>query len=125
MEVRILPIVARELEKEPPSLKEDKEFVMKKKKFYLSIDKFGTAIGLNALDKEVIRQKNRMIDYLKESRLKKGISQKELAEKLGTQQPAVGRMEAGVVGEVSFDFLIRVALALGVSLAVVPTKKAA
>lgn len=98
---------------------------MKKKKFYLNVGEFGTAIGLNALDKEVIRQKNRMIDYLKGARFKNGISQEELAKRLGTKQPAIARMEAGYVGEVSFDFLIRVALALGVPLEVVPSKKAA
>jgi len=98
---------------------------MKKKKFYLNVGKFGAAIGLSALDKEIIRQKNRMIDHLKEVRLKNEISQAELAKKLGTKQPAIGRMEAGYVGEVSFDFLIRVALALGVSLEIVPSKKAA
>lgn len=98
---------------------------MKKKKFYLNVGKFGTTIGLSALDKEIIRQKNRMIDHLKEARLNKEISQAELAKKLGTQQPAIGRMEAGYVGEVSFDFLIRVALALGIPLEIIPSKKAA
>ena len=98
---------------------------MKKKGTYYSRDKFGTAIGLSALDKEVVRQKNRSIDYLKEARLKKGISQAELARRLGTKQPAIARMEAGYVGDVSFDFLIRVAIALQVPLEITPLKKAA
>lgn len=98
---------------------------MKKKKAYYSRDEFGAAIGLSALDKEVIRQKNRSIDYLKEARIKKGISQDELAKRLGTKQPAIARMEAGYVGDVSFDFLIRVAIALRVPLEITPVKKAA
>lgn len=98
---------------------------MKKKKSHLNLEEFGTAIGLRELDKAVIREKNRIIDYLKAARLKKGISQETLAKKMGTQQPAIARMEAGHVGEVSFDFLIRVALLLGLPLEVIPTKKAA
>ena len=73
----------------------------------------------------MIRQKNRIIEDLKKVRLKKRLSQTALAKKLGTKQPAIARMEAGYVGEVSFDFLIRVALCLGVPLKVTPTKKAA
>lgn len=98
---------------------------MKKKRFYYNREEFGSAIGLSALDKEVIRQKNRSIDYLKEARLKKGISQEELAKRMGTKQPAIARMEAGYVGDVSFDFLIRVAIALRVPLEISPLKKAA
>lgn len=98
---------------------------MKKKKIYYNKEEFGSAIGLSALDKEIIRQKNLTINYLKEARTKKGISQEELAKILGTKQPAIARMEAGYVGEVSFDFLIRVAIALKVSLEITPLKKAA
>lgn len=98
---------------------------MKKKKTYYSRDEFGSAIGLSALDKEMIRQKNRSIDHLKEARIKKGISQETLARMLGTRQPAIARMEAGYVGDVSFDFLIRVAIALQVPLEIIPFKKAA
>lgn len=97
---------------------------MMKRKKYLNLDEFGTAIGLKDLDKAVIREKNRMIDYLKTVRLKKGLSQVLLAKRLGTQQPAIARMEAGLVGEVSFDFLIRVALVLGVPLEVHPSQAA-
>lgn len=98
---------------------------MKKKKTYYNKEEFGSAIGLSVLDKELIRQKNLSIDFLKEARLKKGISQEELAKMLGTKQPAIARMEAGYVGEVSFDFLIRVALALRVPLEITPFRKAA
>lgn len=97
----------------------------KSKKSYLNLEDFGSAIGLTALDKEMVKQKNRMIDYLKGARLRKGFSQLELAKKLGTKQPAIARMESGHVGEVSFDFLIRVALVLGVLLEIKPAKKAA
>ncbi len=99
--------------------------MIKKNKKYLDLEEFGTDIGLSQLDKEMVRQKNRIMDYLKSIRIKKAWSQEELAKRIGTHQPAVARMEAGQVGEVSFDFLIRVALALGVSLELIPRKKAA
>lgn len=98
---------------------------MKKHKLYLGLGKFGSRIGLSELDKEVVSQKNRMIDFLRAARAKLGLSQDELAKKLGTKQPAIARMESGYVGEVSFDFLIRVALALGVPVELSPLKKAA
>lgn len=98
---------------------------MKKKKNFLTLEEFGSAIGLNTLEKEMTWQKNRAIDYLKTSRIRKKISQSELAGRLGTQQPAIARMEAGFVGEVSFDFLVRVALALRVTLEIHPHAKAA
>lgn len=96
-----------------------------KKRRALNLDDFGSAIGLSSLDKEVIRQRNRAIEYLKSARLKRKISQIELAKRLGTKQPAIARMESGHVGDVSFDFLVRVALALGVELALNTGKKAA
>lgn len=97
----------------------------KSKKIFLSLGEFGSAIGLNQLEKELIHQKNRMIDHLKDVRTKRGMTQAELARKVGTMQPAIARMEAGQVGDVSFDFLIRVALALGISMEVSSPKKAA
>jgi DNA-binding XRE family transcriptional regulator len=99
---------------------------MKRKlKLHLKLEEFGSAIGLTQLDKALIRQKNLVIDHLKSIRLALGLTQAELARKVGTHQPAIARMEAGQVGEVSFDFLIRVALAMGSSLEVIAPKKAA
>lgn len=98
---------------------------MKKTKKYLDLEEFGTSIGLTKEDKEVIRQKNRIIDVLKKTRLKKNWSQGDLARRMGTKQPAIARMEAGQVGDVSFDFLIRVALVLGIRLELIPSREAA
>lgn len=98
---------------------------MKKKNKHLSLDEFGDEIGLKTIDREMIRQKNEIITQLKSMRLKKKISQAELAKRLGTKQPAIARMEAGLVGEVSFDFLIKAAMVLGVCLEIGEKKKAA
>ena len=97
----------------------------KKRKIFLTLSEFGSAIGLSQLEKELIHQKNRMIDHLKDVRAQRGFTQTELARKVGTKQPAIARMEAGQVGDVSFDFLVRVALALGISLEISSGKKAA
>jgi len=98
---------------------------MKKKNAFLKLEEFGTAIGLSKLDKEIIRQKNFIIDYLKNVRLKKGLSQLDVAKRLNTHQPAIARMETGQVGDISFDFLVRVALVMGIELKLVQHKRAA
>ncbi len=45
-------------------------------------------------------------------RKEKNITQKELAEKIGTSQPAIARLESGSYNKVSLSFLRRVATAL-------------
>lgn len=54
-------------------------------------------------------------EKLKKSRNDQEISQVELAKMVQTKQPAIARMESGLVSEISFDFLAKVALVLGVS----------
>ncbi len=45
-------------------------------------------------------------------RKEKNITQKELAERIGTSQPAIARLESGSYNKVSLSFLRRVADAL-------------
>jgi DNA-binding XRE family transcriptional regulator len=47
-----------------------------------------------------------------EKRIKKGMTQKELAEKIGTKQAAISRLESGNYNP-SFLFLRKIAIALG------------
>jgi transcriptional regulator with XRE-family HTH domain len=47
-------------------------------------------------------------------RLKKGLSQRQLAELVGTHQPSISRLEAGRIG--SLSFLQKVASALDASI---------
>lgn len=75
---------------------------------------FGRALGLSDLDLEMIRQKKRLIEKLRDTRTKRGISQAALAVRVGSKQPAIARMESGQVSDVSMDFLLKVALALEV-----------
>jgi predicted transcriptional regulator len=79
---------------------------------------FGASLGLSGIEMEIIRQKKRIIEKLKEARAKKKISQAKLADLVGSKQPAIARMESGQVSEVSMDFLVKVALALEVSLTI-------
>jgi DNA-binding XRE family transcriptional regulator len=95
---------------------------MKKQTLYISLEEFGKRIGLSKLDREIIKLKIKLIVILKEARVKSKISQAELAKRIGTKQPAVARMEAGDVGDISLDYLIRAALALRVPLEILPIK---
>ena len=52
-----------------------------------------------------------------ELRKRKGLTQKELAEKIGTKQPVISRIETGVV-KPSIALLERIAQALGAQLEV-------
>lgn len=55
------------------------------------------------------------VQMIIEVRLKKGLTQKELAEKMGTKQSAISRLERGVANP-SLHFLRKWAEALGVEL---------
>lgn len=46
-------------------------------------------------------------------RLEANLTQKELAEKIGTSQPAIARLESGSYKNLSLSFLNRVGRALG------------
>ena len=94
-------------------------------KTYRSVQDFGRSLGLSNLEMELIRQKRLLIVQLKEARMKKGLSQAAVAKLLGSKQPAVARMEAGQVSQVSMDFLFKAALVLGLPVVIKPTKMAA
>ena len=53
-----------------------------------------------------------LIEKLMEERIKKGVTQKELAEKIGTKQSAVSRFESGR-GNPTFSFMVKISDALG------------
>ncbi len=92
---------------------------------YKTAKEFGASLGLSDLEMELIRQKKRLIEKLKVARMKKAVSQAKLAEMVGSKQPAIARMESGQVSEVSMDFLVKVALTLGVSISIRSTEEAA
>ena len=92
---------------------------------YKSAKDFGRALGLSDIEMALIRQKKKLILRLKNARMKKGFSQAEVAHLVGSKQPAIARMEAGQVSQVSMDFLLRAAMVLGLSVTIRPEKIAA
>lgn len=58
-----------------------------------------------------------LVEMIIEKRLKRGLTQKQLAQRLGTKQPVISRLERGNYNP-SIKFLQRVADALGAELKV-------
>ncbi len=81
---------------------------------------FGAALGLSEIEMELIQQKKKLIERLKATRLTRGISQAKLAALVGSKQPAIARMESGQISEISMDFLLKVSLALEISVTIKP-----
>jgi ribosome-binding protein aMBF1 (putative translation factor) len=67
---------------------------------------------------EALRPRYALIGELVRLRNEKGLTQKELAQRLGMQQSAIARFEAGVLNP-SFDFVSRLTTALGMRLRIV------
>lgn len=92
---------------------------------YASVKEFGKALGLTDLEIELIHQKKTLIERIKSTRIKNGLSQTELATLVGSKQPAIARMESGQISEVSMDFLLKSALALEITVTIKPRRTAA
>ncbi len=58
-----------------------------------------------------------LISQLIKARARKGLTQKQLAEKIGTKQSAIARIEGGNANP-SFDFLEKIVKALGAKLVI-------
>lgn len=58
-----------------------------------------------------------IVSQLIEARAKKGLTQKELAQKVGTKQSAIARLEGGNVNP-TLDFLEKIAEVLGCKLTI-------
>lgn len=92
---------------------------------YKDAEEFGKSLGLSDLDIELIRYKKELIQKLIDRRKKLRLSQADVAARIDSKQPAIARMEAGLVGKVSLDFLAKVAMTLGVSFSIKGHSKAA
>jgi transcriptional regulator with XRE-family HTH domain len=62
---------------------------------------------------EELEPEYQLAKSLIEARLAKGLTQRGLAKKVGTKQPAIARLESGEYGKVSLPTLRKVAQALG------------
>jgi DNA-binding XRE family transcriptional regulator len=92
---------------------------------YESIEDLGRALGLSKAEIALIREKKKAIAKLKAARERKGLTQAQVAKLAETKQPAIARMEAGLVSEVSLDFLFKVAWVLKVKLSIQSMEEAA
>ena len=61
---------------------------------------------------ENLKPRYQLVSQLIEARIKKGLTQKELASKIGTKQSAIARLESGASNP-SIAFLEKVTSALG------------
>jgi len=92
---------------------------------YESIEDLGKTLGLSKAEIALIHEKKKAIAKLKAARERKGLTQAQVAKLVDTKQPAIARMEVGLVSEVSLDFLFKVAWVLNVKLTIHSTKEAA
>ena len=85
------------------SYKDFKKRLLKDKQIKKAYDELGPEFAL--------------IEMIIKKRLNQGITQKQLAEKIGTKQPVISRLESGTYNP-SIKFLHRVAEALDAELSV-------
>ncbi|HYM81883.1 MAG TPA: helix-turn-helix transcriptional regulator [Candidatus Limnocylindria bacterium] len=89
----------------------------KKKRLRSAGWKVGTAdafLGLSEDEARVVEMKLVLSESLRRHRVKKRITQLELARKLGSSQSRIAKLEAGAFG-VTLDLLFRALFATGVS----------
>ncbi len=89
---------------------------MKKIKTYKNIDQFNKKVlGLSDFDSWLLSLKNKLIKKIVFERKKKGLSQVELAQILGTTQSVISRLENGTSKSITLDNLFKILVALGTS----------
>ena len=91
---------------------------MMKTKKYKNAKEFAKDYGLTDVEVALVKEKKKLIQKLINKRKKSDLSQAAVAKLIGSKQPAIARMESGQVSEVSMDFLVKVALALEVSISI-------
>ena len=89
---------------------------MAKTKIYKDVKTFSKEVlGLDDYDSWLISTKNKIIASIVKARKQQSISQKELAEMLGTTQSVISRIEKGTSRSITLDYLMRVVTVLGIS----------
>jgi predicted transcriptional regulator len=89
---------------------------MAKTKTYKDVKTFSKEVlGLDDYDSWLISTKNKIIASIVKARKQQSISQKELAEMLGTTQSVISRIEKGTSRSITLDYLMRVVTVLGIS----------
>ncbi len=89
---------------------------MVKIKTYKNVESFSREVlALSDYDNWLITTKNKIIMSIVKARKKQSISQKQLAEKLGTTQSVISRIENGTSRHMTLDYLMRVVSVLGIA----------
>ena len=71
-------------------------------------------LGLSAEEARIVQMKLALSDSLRRHRIRRRLTQLELARKLGSSQSRIAKLEAGAMG-VTLDLLFRALFATGVS----------
>ena len=69
-------------------------------------------LGLSAEEKQLVEVRLTLALAIRRQRQESGLSQKQLAERIGTSQPRVAKIEVGAA-DVSLDQLVRAYIAVG------------
>jgi len=88
---------------------------------YRNLDDLAKELGLSETDIALMKFKKKVIAKLRKAREEKGLTQAQVAKMMNTKQPAIARMEVGLLSEVSTDFLIKMAWVLEVKLPHLPS----
>lgn len=88
----------------------------------MTLDEVADSLGINVAE---VREKQKLIQQLVKARKKAGLSQAQLAKKLGITQGRIAQIESGVgTQQVSFDVLLHVLCKLGYEFKIMSRKAA-
>lgn len=77
----------------------------------VEIDKLASDLGVNYFE---IREKQRLIDRIKDLRKGQNLSQAQLAERIGVSQSRIAQIESGIgTSKISFDVIFHIIHELG------------
>lgn len=88
----------------------------------INFDQLAKSLGLSAVE---IREKHRLIDKIVRVRKAQGLSQVDLAKRVGVSQARIAQVESGIgTNKVTFDTLLRILGTLGFDYKIIPRKVA-
>jgi len=77
----------------------------------VEIDKLASDLGVNYFE---IKEKQRLIDRIKNLRKEQNLSQAQLAERIGVSQSRIAQIESGIgTSKISFDVIFHIIHELG------------
>lgn len=87
-----------------------------------NVESLAKSLGVDVAE---VREKQKLMHLIADTRKEKGLSQAALAKKLGLSQGRIAQIESGVgTSQVSFDVIFSVLRALGFNLKITPKRVA-